>query len=396
MAVLLTVLLTCVLWIIVLNIHSFPEIFKTTGTPSQINNFDFYRKALLVVFGLTIACTVVAWISYNIQNFSGKSSIPSIVLNALLLLFVLVLIYKTVVVQLPFQNARKNAFFNTIINIIFYIPCLFISLFHYATSFFSNYPPADASSWALLFFALFLIVAYLTAPLLYNKIQMQGGQMLIAEPENLNQIHSLGTYQDLNNKFAYGSDQYDYHYALSFWFFIEATPPNANVNTSQYASILNFGGKPNILYNTLNNTLLITMQNQLNIKATNDSAINAPANTVSGSEQDYSILYKKDNVLLQKWNNMIINYNGGTMDVFLNGELMKSILGVVPYYTLDSLTTGEDNGVNGGICNIVYYNKPLSSININYLYNMIKDLSPPVVQNYYWWNVFKNSIKSST
>jgi len=394
MAALLVVLLTSVLWIIVLNIHSFPEIFKTTGTPTQIHSFDFYRRALLVVFGLTIACTIVAWISYNIQHFSGKSSIASIILNVLLILVVLALVYKTVVVQLPFQNARKNAFFNTIVNIIFYIPCIFLSLLEWIKNLATGQPSADASSWLLLLLALFLIVAYLTAPLLYNAIQMQGGQMLISEPANTNESRSLGTYQDLNNKFSYGSDQYDYQYAISFWFFMEAVPPNTNSNSNQYASILDFGGKPNILYNTLENSLLFTMQKKADAKET--EPLNTITKTGNDGEKEYTVFYKKEDVLLQKWNNMIVNYNGGTMDIFLNGELVKSIPSIVPYYTLDNLTIGENNGANGGICNVVYYNKPLSSINIYYLYNMIKGLSPPVIQNYYWWNVFTNSIKGGT
>jgi hypothetical protein len=70
------------------------------------------------------------------------------------------------------------------------------------------------------------------------------------------------------------------------------------------------------------------------------------------------IVYKQKNVLLQKWNNVIINYNGGILDIFLNGELVKSNVEVVPYYTLDNLTVGEDNGINGSICNLVYFNKP--------------------------------------
>jgi hypothetical protein len=91
------------------------------------------------------------------------------------------------------------------------------------------------------------------------------------------------------------------------------------------------------------------------------------------------IIYKNENMLLQKWNNFIINYNGGILDIFLNGELVKSVVGVVPYYKLENLTIGEDNGIKGGICNVVYFRKQLSASNIYYLYNMVKNRSPPIL-----------------
>ena len=96
-------------------------------------------------------------------------------------------------------------------------------------------------------------------------------------------------------------------------------------------------------------------------------------------ENDNRILYKNTNMLLQKWNNIIINYNGGILDIFLNGELVKSDIGVVPYYTLDNLTIGEDNGIKGGMCNVIYFSKALNSSNIYYLYNMVKNNSPPIL-----------------
>ena len=95
-------------------------------------------------------------------------------------------------------------------------------------------------------------------------------------------------------------------------------------------------------------------------------------------ENGNRIIYIKDNFLLQKWNNIIINYNGGVLDIFLNGELVKSSVGVIPYYTLDNLTIGEDTGIKGGICNVVYFDKSLTSSNIYYLYNMVKNKTPPV------------------
>ena len=93
------------------------------------------------------------------------------------------------------------------------------------------------------------------------------------------------------------------------------------------------------------------------------------------------ILYKNSDIKLQKWNNIIINYNGGVLDIFLNGELVKSEIGVVPYYTLDSLTIGQENGIKGGICSVVYFNRALTNSNIYYLYNMVKDKTVPVTND---------------
>ena len=69
------------------------------------------------------------------------------------------------------------------------------------------------------------------------------------------------------------------------------------------------------------------------------------------------------------------------MDIFLNNELVKSNVGVVPYYTIDNLTTGESNGLNGSICNVVYFRHPLNTSNMYILYNMVKDKTPPIMSS---------------
>ena len=165
-------------------------------------------------------------------------------------------------------------------------------------------------------------------------------------------------------------DTFDYQYGISCWVYIDAIPPNTNSAYTKYTSLLNFGDKPNILYNGQTNTLRVTIQQKNSDKEANK--------LIDFDEKGNRILYVNDKFLLQKWNNIIINYNGGVLDIFLNGELVKSDIGVVPYYTLDNLTIGENNGIKGGICNVVYFNKALTSSNIYYLHNMIKHKTPPV------------------
>lgn len=95
-------------------------------------------------------------------------------------------------------------------------------------------------------------------------------------------------------------------------------------------------------------------------------------------ENGNRILYKQDNILLQKWNNIVINHIDGTLDIFFNNELVKSVIEAVPYMTLDNLTIGTDDGINGGICNVVYFKSPLTTTKMYILYNMVKDKTTPI------------------
>lgn len=60
------------------------------------------------------------------------------------------------------------------------------------------------------------------------------------------------------------------------------------------------------------------------------------------------------------------------MDIFLNGELVKSSIEVVPYYTYDNLVIGTNDGIKGGISNLIYFRHALNSSNIYLLYNTVK------------------------
>ena len=87
---------------------------------------------------------------------------------------------------------------------------------------------------------------------------------------------------------------------------------------------------------------------------------------------------------LQKWNNIIINFDGGTLDIFLNGELVSSNIEVTPYYTLDNLTVGQENGYLASVCNLIYFEKTLTKNNIYYVYDKFKNENPPIIKKNYF------------
>ena len=368
--IIILLLIVCILWVILLGGIVFPEI--SSGTSDVSDRTNLFKRALLALFGLTISGLLISWIVYNTQNLSGKSGMTSFILNLIIVVLVLSLLYRTMNVKVPDSstNSKKNALFDLLINLIFYIPCLFSGVFDKILNLSKNeYMSNSTGSFVMLLIVIVLILVYFLIPNVYNSIYLQGGELLVNRPVDTDTKYSLRTYEELN-----GDNTFDYQYAISCWVFLDSGAPNMNSSYSKYTSLLNFGEKPNILYNGSTNTLMITMQ-QKDLKKTTKNKL------IDFDENGNRIIFIKPNVLLQKWNNIIINYSGGILDIFINGELVKSDIGVVPYYTLDNLTIGEDNGIKGGICNVVYFKRALTAMNVYILYNMIKSKVLPITND---------------
>ena len=205
-------------------------------------------------------------------------------------------------------------------------------------------------------------IVSLILPFIEKRVNLQGGKQLIGKPIPTNTELVIASYETLN-----GMNKYQYQYGMSFWIYIDGFGPNTNSNYNKFTSLLNYGDKPNILYNGNSNVLMITMKNTYNDLINDDFDSNR-------------ILYKENNVLLQKWNNITLNCTGGTLDIFLNGKLVKSNIEVIPYMTLDNLTVGTNQGVEGAICNLVYFTKPLTITNVYYLYETLKNTTPPFIE----------------
>ena len=361
--ILLLLLLICSIFGSSLLVALFPEVSDKSMNISKMTTF---KKSLLTLFGIIISALLIAWIVNFLKNLSGQTGTASFILNLLLVLVVLMLIYKTINVELPGKsNSKKDSFFSLIFNLILYIPCVLSGIFSSGVKTATGDNSETISSILLLIIAIILVIAYYKFPSLIALFTLQGGELLVNKPVNTNTLYTLASYEELN-----GTDKFEYQYGLSFWVFLDANSPSTSSASNKFVSLLNYGNKPNILYRASTNTLMITMEQKGLTKNKNK--------LIDFDENGNRIIYKQNGVLLQKWNNIIINYAGGTLDIFFNNELVKSAIEVVPYMTLDNLTIGTNEGVNGGICNVVYFKTPLTTTKMHILYNMVKDKTPPI------------------
>lgn len=162
-----------------------------------------------------------------------------------------------------------------------------------------------------------------------------------------------------------------YRYSISFWLFINST----NEMSNKYISLLNYSNNPNIMYNPSSNDFIIAVAENEQVS----SQIEFDAKNINTEPELFNTIYSDKNIALQKWNNFVINYDAGTIDVFYNGELVSSTNQVLPNLVHHALKVGSPGGISAGICNLVYYRHPLDIITINNLYNLSKTNGVPNV-----------------
>ena len=152
--------------------------------------------------------------------------------------------------------------------------------------------------------------------------------------------------------------RFRYTYSLSAWFYINPQPANTRAAYNSYTNILRYGDKVRVEFNGKLQSLRVL---------------------AAASDDELAKIYETTEMPYQKWNNIVINYTDGYMDVFLNGTLVGSRRGVVPYMALDNIVAGATDGLNGGICNVTYSEQTLSKKEIALTYKSLRDKEQPYV-----------------
>jgi len=267
-------------------------------------------------------------------------------------------------------------------NLLFYLPCLMLD---FADTMKEQYG-LTMRPWLILLAmeAAFILAGHLLPSVVAKAINHTGVQILSA-PISMTAATPITTYniQFVN---AHGVDVIptptadpdskvtattvslrNYNYGVSAWFYIHPQPPNTNANydSANYINMLQFGSfGPSVQYNPQNNALQFSIYGKTMELPTKGPLI-------------------ASDIPLQTWNNVIINSDKGTVDVFINNKLIYTG-NHVPDNNADAnavhnITIGHTDGTHGEICNVVLTTAPFTKAEIEWLYKTNKMLNPPVV-----------------
>ena len=292
---------------------------------------------------------------------------------------------------------------------IIYIPCLFLDFLQSSQGAVGD---TTRPIWIIVAIELVLIAILYGGPYLLNYIGASASQIVAAPVSlkdkydtNLNTqspqifiFHNTGIDRTPEDKVANcpAEEKKRYNYSISGWFILNNTVDKGNRDLD----IFNFGDVPRLTYNTSTNQMKLwcnTLDMSGNPYTTAQMIYNSKAKynaIISGKskEQQARIKMLIDNdeeldatIPLQKWNYFVINYNGKTMDFFLNNKLINRSDFMMPDIQMKPITIGDGDitkktkGLNGSICNFSFHKVPLTKEQIRWTYTMLKSQDPPMI-----------------
>ena len=247
--------------------------------------------------------------------------------------------------------------------------------------------------------------------------EIRDAVVLLMKPVSLKKTTTPKSSEEIN-LFTNIANQPNYSYALSFWLFVH--PQSGHVKDCN--NVINFDNRPQILYcpvykkipkgelvdyiddkgnkitkaKVTKSTLLPNNTANYNLESMDGTGTTysevhhsnikykypySVLKFVLGSNKQTQKEYTMPNLKMQKWNNIVVNFIDGTYDLFVNGEMVNSFQGVMEDFNYDNIKIGEDNGVSGGIANILFYKNYLTKDKIISNYNLLKNKNPPIISD---------------
>lgn len=300
---------------------------QPSSSPSLGHWFQVSGSAIGILFAVGLVLFGMFWV---VSNFGRFIALLVHATYYLAIIGALGILYR--VLAPLFTNVKTPAFVELIKNVVFYLPCLFIDLI-------DNIAGTKRSIWILLLVEIAVIALYFLLPMLMKSKYLKIGTVLMQEPQYLNNPSSFDpdALREISEK-----SQELLHYAITADVWINPQPTSTSLAYTRDTNILSFGDRLKVEYNGKSPRELI-------VKA------------MDGKEM---VVVARPQIALQRWNNIVLNYDHGTLDIFINGELVHSQQNT-QLLSLATITAGSQNGINGGIKDVRWFDKPLTKNQID-------------------------------
>ena len=325
--------------------------FKTQGA-----SISGYEKMFATTMIGLIVLGIYLYVSKGLSILEIKSAFTIFrLLEALIILVLLAIVFRTAIKQIDTESTGWFGFF---IELIFYIPCLISDFIAYLIGEVKSTPKVVFS---LFIIEILLILSYIYLPKLLSATMVKDGIVLVKDPTPINVKKSLKTYMDLTGTSTQSNDLLKTQliikntFSLSGWVYIVSQPPNQYPYNDE-ATIFEFTTlHPRLVFNGKTNMF------------------KAYFNEAQSSEFEMP---------LQKWNYVVFNYDKTSIDLFVNGKLEKTLKRNVStddnFKINDLVYIGQERGLSGGVCNLIYSATPLVGQDIKYNYDSNKYNEPPI------------------
>jgi len=334
------------------------EIINNTNNITNTDNSNKETASITIFISLFIFLVVSI---YLFTNITPREILIGQYLFLILLGFIIIV--GLAILFLMFINYFKKmtGWTGFFMRLLFYIPCLFIDFIQFIKS---EMKITANNVYILFILELLLILGYIYLPKILTKFTLNNAVIILNDSKFLNKEYTLinDKLTQLPKKTKDDSEQlvYRQNYAISMWVYID---PQSN-NYKSYS-------KESNIIDMNNSNPKITYINDIDDNYKKDKII------IYIGNNKYSFSNQG-----QKWNNIVINCNSTIIDIFINGNLEKTFNLTQPfdYTNSEKITLGSNDGLDGAICNIIYYNNSLSKNQITNAYNLLIFSNPPIIQ----------------
>jgi len=324
-----------------------------------------YKRIVFIGSGIIASLVILYYILKKSGVYETKYAENTIYI--LLALIPAVIFYRSIKRHIT----NLDGWTGFILNFILYIPCLVDDFMEYMKG---QFAITSNITYILLGIEALLIIGYMVLPSLLSS-PIKGSAFPIMNEANFldsrkgfvdkRQIdftiikdvyghnpHNPDLDTDLVKKKAFESGKHAF--TLSMWVYLNQQ--DTSITESCDLEFFSYGDHPSIRYAGAENG-----KNKLNIKLNGDNSFEV-------------------NIESQKWNNIVFNYNGNTVDIFINGYLVKTdtVSNGLDIKDTDVFMYGSNVELDGAICNIKYYKKPLTKYQIVNIYNLLNGQNPPI------------------